>query len=204
MSIKKVFGCDSPSGARTDNAHDTMRNLVCLGRTRTRIKSDEGNGDADSTVAAIAPLPSSDNAFYVAKGPSRQTHEVAIFHVEVRPFQYVLTREGDEVQLLTSWLVNGAQDEIVDLRYLSTTSSLCCILSGGDIVLIKTEAEDDEKVETIGNMEGGILAAQWTLDEEILAIASGSTTPTSQYCGLGLTFWRLKALVHDLDIRNNS
>jgi elongator complex protein 1 len=76
--------------------------------------------------------------------------------------------------------VNGAQEEIVDLRYLSTTASLCCIPSGGDIVLIKTEAEEyDEKVEIIGNMEGGILAAQWTLDEEILAIASGSTTHPS-------------------------
>jgi elongator complex protein 1 len=66
----------------------------------------------------------------------------------------------------------------VDLRYLSTTASLVCILSGGDIVLIKPEAEEyDEKVEIIGNMEGGILAAQWTLDEEILALTSGSSNP---------------------------
>jgi elongator complex protein 1 len=98
--------------------------------------------------------------------------------------------------------VNGAQEEIVDLRYLSTTASLCCILSGGDIVLIKTDAEEyDEQVEIIGNMEGGVLAAQWTLDEEILAIASGSTTLTAQSCPPGLTFCRrFKALIHDFDI----
>jgi hypothetical protein len=90
MSIKKVFGCDSPSGARTDNEHETMRNLVCLGRTRTAIAGEE-NGDAESTIVAIAPLPSFDNAFYVAKGPTPQTHEIAIFHVEVAPFQYALT-----------------------------------------------------------------------------------------------------------------
>lgn len=52
--------------------------------------------------------------------------------------------------------------------------SLCCILSGGDIVLIKPESPHDQgPVETIGNVEGGILAAQWTTDEETLAIATG-------------------------------
>jgi len=49
-------------------------------------------------------------------------------------------------------------------------------------VVIKVEAGSDpdkERIEIIGNVEGGILAAQWTLDEEILAIASGpSTVPT--------------------------
>jgi elongator complex protein 1 len=62
---------------------------------------------------------------------------------------------------------------------LGNSASLCCILSGGDILLIKTEAEEfKDKIEIIGNMEGGILAAQWTLDEELLAIASGNKTPS--------------------------
>src|SRR5579862_2945111 len=53
------------------------------------------------------------------------------------------------------------------------TGSLCCILSGGDIVLLKQVPENEELVEIIGNVEGGILDAQWTTDEEVLAIATG-------------------------------
>ena len=78
--------------------------------------------------------------------------------------------------LLASW--SPAPDEIetiVDFRFLTNCSSLCCILSGGDIVLIRVETEAyEDRVEIIGNVEGGVLAAEWTMDEEILAIASGA------------------------------
>jgi len=64
---------------------------------------------------------------------------------------------------------------IIDFRYLSNSATLCCILSGGDIVLVKVETEVyEERVEIIGNVEGGILAAEWTIDEEVLAIVSGA------------------------------
>jgi len=88
--------------------------------------------------------------------------------------------QNDEVQLLASWPVNGPAESgtgetIVDFHYLNNSTFLCCILSGGDIFLIKTEAEEsEEKIQIIGNMETGILAAQWTVDEETLAIASGT------------------------------
>ena len=61
---------------------------------------------------------------------------------------------------------------------MSNSATLCCILSGGDIVLVKVETEVyEERFEIIGNVEGGILAAEWTVDEEVLAIASGTTCP---------------------------
>ena len=42
-------------------------------------------------------------------------------------------------------------------------------------MLVKVETEiHEERVEVIGTVEGGILAAEWTVDEEVLAIASGS------------------------------
>jgi len=65
---------------------------------------------------------------------------------------------------------------------LSNSSTLCCILSGGDIVLVKVEAGVyEERFEIIGNVEGGILAAEWTVDEEVLAVASGNT-PSLRAC----------------------
>lgn len=69
-------------------------------------------------------------------------------------------------------------EEIVSFRYLSNSATICCILRGGDIVEIKVETEiHEEKLQIIGNVEDGILAAEWTLDEEVLAIASGSSPP---------------------------
>lgn len=78
----------------------------------------------------------------------------------------------------TSPLTPDTPETIIDLRYLNINATLCCILAGGDIAVIKVEPTlDEETFAIIGNVEGGILAAQWTLDEEILAIASGFCRP---------------------------
>jgi elongator complex protein 1 len=64
-------------------------------------------------------------------------------------------------------------ETIVSFRYLSNSGTICCILGGGDIVLVKVERDaHEEQVDIIGNIEGGVLAAEWTVDEEVLAIAS--------------------------------
>jgi IKI3 family len=62
----------------------------------------------------------------------------------------------------------------VDFRYLSSSSALCCILSDGDILVLKVDsAAQDETVEAIGNVHGGIIAAEWAGDEEALALTTG-------------------------------
>jgi elongator complex protein 1 len=90
-------------------------------------------------------------------------------------------------------------DNIVDFRYLNNSASICCVLSGGDLVLVKVETEiHEERVDVIGNVEGGILAAEWTLDEEILAVASGiQNIPHSP------NLRTIKNALHDFGFRNN-
>ena len=58
-----------------------MRNLICLGRTRTQINTD-GSSDA-LPVTAITPLPSSENVVFVAQGPTAANSEIQISQVEV-------------------------------------------------------------------------------------------------------------------------
>jgi elongator complex protein 1 len=81
---------------------------------------------------------------------------------------------------LASWRTTTLEDgheNIINFRYLNNCASICCILSHGDIVLIKVESEiHEERIETIGNVAEGILAAEWTLDEEVLAIASSTAS----------------------------
>lgn len=87
-------------------------------------------------------------------------------------------------------------ETIINFRFLSNSATLCCILSGGDIVLVKVETEVfEERFEIIGNVEGGVLAAEWTVDEEVLAVASGTITPLR----VGL-FRALKTSFHDASI----
>jgi elongator complex protein 1 len=103
---------------------------------------------------------------------------------------------------LASWATtqpNVASSETIrNFRYLNNSASICCILGGGDIVLVKVETEiHEERIEVIGNVEGGILAAEWTVDEEVLAIASGIHIEFSS------NRWSLQDSIHDFWIRNH-
>lgn len=57
-----------------------MRNLICLGRTRTVLVSRQSG---DLPVTAIAPIPLSENAFFVAHGPTSTNPKIEILRVEV-------------------------------------------------------------------------------------------------------------------------
>jgi IKI3 family len=82
---------------------------------------------------------------------------------------------------LTEWKVSeepesDEQVTMVDARFLSDSNKTCCIQSNGDIILV-THGYDEEEVDTqherIGNIEGGVLAAEWTVDDQILAVVTG-------------------------------
>lgn len=53
-----------------------MRNLICLGRKRTYIRSQ------DLPVTGVAPIPSSENAFFVANGPSAINCNIEFARIE--------------------------------------------------------------------------------------------------------------------------
>jgi hypothetical protein len=57
-----------------------MRNLICLGRKRTFLVSKQSG---DLPVTAIAPIPSSENAFFVLYGPNATSHRIEVFRIEV-------------------------------------------------------------------------------------------------------------------------
>lgn len=76
-------------------------------------------------------------------------------------------------------------DSIVDLQYLGEEDSLCIIMKGGDIVIVRlgAAAEPGDAVLIIGSVDQTILAAQWSPDHEILAILSATSISllTSQF-----------------------
>lgn len=69
------------------------------------------------------------------------------------------------------------QDEILDLHYFSDTSITCLVFLGGDIVIVREDPQlGEEKIEIVGSVDGGISAAAWSPDDELLAITTKLST----------------------------
>lgn len=68
-------------------------------------------------------------------------------------------------------------DEILDLHYFPDSFTVCLILAGGDLVVVREEPQaGEEKVEIVGSVDAGISAAAWSPDEELLAITTRAST----------------------------
>ena len=68
-------------------------------------------------------------------------------------------------------------DKILDLHYFSDSLTVCLVLAGGDLVLVREEPQiGEEKIEIVGSVDAGISAAAWSPDEELLAITTNAST----------------------------
>ena len=92
-------------------------------------------------------------------------------------------KKGDQsLQQIASWdapcpLPNLDYDEILNLHYFSDSSTVCLVLAGGDVVIIREDPQPgEEKIEIVGSVDAGISAAAWSPDEELLAITTRAAT----------------------------
>ena len=68
-------------------------------------------------------------------------------------------------------------DSILNLHHFSDTKTTCLVLEGGDLVLIREyPVEGEDKIEIVGSVDTGISAAEWSPDEELLAITTKAST----------------------------
>ena len=68
-------------------------------------------------------------------------------------------------------------DEILDLHYFSDSFTVCLVLAGGDLIVVREHPQaGEEKVEIVGSVDAGISAAAWSPDEELLAITTRAST----------------------------
>ncbi|KAL9099105.1 MAG: hypothetical protein Q9163_005346 [Psora crenata] len=69
------------------------------------------------------------------------------------------------------------RDEVLDIHYFSDTLTICLVLAGGDLVIVREDPQDGEdRVEIVGSVDVGISAAAWSPDEEMLAITTKAST----------------------------
>ena len=68
-------------------------------------------------------------------------------------------------------------DEILHLHYFLDTLTVCLVLAGGDLLVVREEPQaGEDKIEIVGSVDAGISAAAWSPDEEILAITTRAST----------------------------
>lgn len=115
-----------------------------------------------------------DNTIICAAGPTESDPKITLWAVE---------QSTDAIpKVITSWdaLCPSPDlpcDKILDLHYLSETSTVCLILTGGDIVLVKDDdTSDRDAIEIVGSVDEGIAAAAWSPDDESLAIYTRANT----------------------------
>lgn len=70
-----------------------------------------------------------------------------------------------------------ACDLVLDLHYFGDSLTACLVLAGGDIVVVKEEPlPGEDRIEIVGSVDAGITAAEWSPDEELLAITTREDT----------------------------
>lgn len=82
----------------------------------------------------------------------------------------------DEIRQIASWDAPENSYEVLDLHHFADAESICVIFEGGDIVVVRENPVNEEKIEIVGSIDVGISAAAWAADEELLAITTKANT----------------------------
>lgn len=114
-------------------------------------------------------------------GPTKDDHLIQLkrWHSATSPLGQDLSKALEQI---ASWdapcpIPDLDCDRVLDLHYFSDTKTICLVLVGGDIIIVKEEPLDgDDKIEIVGSVDVGISAAAWSPDEELLAIITNAST----------------------------
>src|SRR2546423_11881696 len=133
------------------------------------------NVEAGLALAAIAWDTATDSLI-CAYGPSPENAVIELKR---------LSDSGSKSEILqpiTSWdapcsLPDLSSDEILSLQYFADTGTICLILAGGDIIVVREDPlPGEDPIEIVGSVDVGISAAAWSPEEELLAISTRSNT----------------------------
>lgn len=146
-----------------------MRNLRNLKNTSISFTSEHDCGPLTATAWDGTSL-------ILAFGPSPQSPAITLKRLSNDSWN------PDQAISIASWDAPPPTPEleyesILSLHSLPDTGSICLILRGGDIVLVREDPQPGEDlIEIVGSVDAGILAAEWSPDEELLLIATKAGT----------------------------
>lgn len=147
-----------------------MRNLKCLHQSEINTAS-----PLPCSASAWDPL---NDAILYALGPSADKPAIELRRASLE--QHATSHGHSEEVLVASWdapspLPDLSVDEVLDLQYLTALESAVLVLRGGDLVVVRDNpAVEQESVEIVGSVDSGIACAAWSVDQDLLAIATCS------------------------------
>lgn len=137
-----------------------MRNLHVADKNEVKFTQ------TDLPLTATA-FDSSTNDVICAFGPS-----------QAKPVIELKRCSDSKIVAITSWdapcpLPDLKCDSILSLHYFHDSAEICLVLSGGDLILVREKPRpDQEKIEIVGSIDVGILAAQWSWNSSLLALVT--------------------------------
>ena len=146
-----------------------MRNL-------RNTRRDQFRSPNDLVLTASGWDPESDSII-CAFGPTRDNPLL-----QLKRWHHDWDGEEKSLENIASWeapcpLPEFECDSILDIRCFSDSSTICLVLAGGDIIVVREAPLDgEEKIEIVGSVDVGISAAAWSPDEELLAIVTQADT----------------------------
>lgn len=144
-----------------------MRNLRNLKHTHIEFSEDS------------APLTSTawdGTSLLLAFGPTPQSPAITLKRLSHDSWN------PDQAIPIASWDAPSPNpdlpyDRVLNVHSLPDTGSICLILEGGDIIVVREDPQEGEDlVEIVGSVDVGIAAAGWSPDEELLIIATKADT----------------------------
>lgn len=102
---------------------------------------------------------------------------IAALRLDEEPDVILLTRckvhENDSEALPGDRIASFECPLILNIHYLPDKRWICLVTTTGDIIVVREEPlEDEEKIEIVGSVDAGILAAAWSPDEELLLLVT--------------------------------
>ncbi|KAF2461618.1 IKI3 family-domain-containing protein [Lineolata rhizophorae] len=145
-----------------------MRNLRNIFHAETKF--------SDSELPLTATTwDTANNAAICAFGPTESSAVIEIKRLKYHGYKEI-------IQPIQSWDAPCPQpdlscDKILSLHYFADTATICLVLAGGDLILVREDPlPGEDSIEIVGSVDAGITAAVWAPDEELLAITTRADT----------------------------
>jgi len=149
--------------------HRIMRNLRNSRHTLVEFPS-------DSLPPTATTWDPATDGLIAAFGPSSSSPVIELRRIAKDCYS------SEHAKQIASWdapspLPDIPVDRILSLQYFADTATICLILAGGDIVIVREEPlPGEDLIEIVGSVDEGIAAAAWSPDEELLAISTRANT----------------------------
>ena len=161
------------------NLQDSIWELNTKDLAKSAITAAAWDTTTDTIVCALGPVANQDliqlgklaAPQITSEEETLDSQNVNAVELAAAPFQSIATWNAPCPNPDTG------SDCVLSLQYFPDDGTSCLILNGGDIIVVREDpVPGEDKIEIVGSVDGGIAAAAWSPDGELLAICTTAKT----------------------------